>query len=122
MRISKQQMNSIISNFKLNRVQLFGTIGITRLWAIISYRILFPSNWNIDRMRTITEDVNLLRLIGLFGYSILFGGIIILWIYIWGKRLSINYWAKIGLLILGIVFLFSVSNLIGKIIIDVFLL
>jgi hypothetical protein len=115
-------MNFIISNFKLNKVQLFGTIGITLLWAIMSYRILFPSNWNIDRMRTITDDVNLLRLIGLFGYSILFGGIIILWIYIWGKRLSINYWAKIGLLILGIVFLFSVSNLIGKIIIDVFLL
>ncbi len=115
-------MNFIISNFKLNKVQLFGTIGITLLWAIMSYRILFPSNWNIDRMRTITDDVNLLRLIGLFGYSIFFGGIIILWIYIWGKRLSINYWAKIGLLILGIVFLFSVSNLIGKIIIDVFLL
>ena len=115
-------MNSIISNFKLNRVQLFGTIGITLLWAIMSYRILFPYNWNIDRMLTITEDVNLLKLIGLFGYLIFFGGIIIVWIYIWGKRLSINYWAKIGLSILGIVLLHRVFFWVGRIFVSVFLL
>ena len=107
---------------KLNRTQLAGVVLFTLLWVGISYKMLFPFNWEIERMQSITENTTVLRLIGFVGFSVFFLCQIVLWIYIWGNNFKLNYFLKIGLSIIGIVFLFSVARLINKIIFYVFLL
>jgi hypothetical protein len=117
LRIIKKQMKFIISNFKLNKIQLFGTIVLILLWVIFSYKILFPFRWEIERMLTITENINLYRLIGFAVYSAFFLGNIGLWIYIWRNSLSFNYWLKIVLFIIGFIFIYKGFYMIGEILI-----